>query len=231
MAGKYPTYSLIEAAIRRSHLPRSWTIAVVAGVLLLIIVLMAHLDGELPSLFEWSMVGPTILNIAFAAYVLAVYPFMLRSRGRAILAFKPLLSLEDKAFNKVAANIFKPNRRWEWIAIFLGISVLGVVLFQPWTLDWASGRFWATVYYVITTTISMGLMGWLIYDTLIGIIRVSRLSRRDLKLDRLDTEILAPIARWSLGISLVFVGVIILSIIGNVTEDTKIVFDLKTIGG
>ena len=231
MAGEYPTYPLIEAAIRRSLLPRSWTIAVVAGVLLLLLVLMAFLDGALASLLEWSAVGPTLLYIIFPTYILVVYPFMLRSREQAVLAFKPLLSLDDDAFNKVAASISKPSRRGEWTAIFIGISVLGGTLSQPWTLDWASGYFWMTVYYVITGTIGTGLMGWLVYDTLIGIVRVSRLSRENLKLDILDTETLAPVAAWSLGISLVFVGIIILSIITDVTETAKIALVWKTITG
>jgi hypothetical protein len=156
---------------------------------------------------------------------------MLGSREQAVLAFKPLLSLEDDAFNKVAENISKLSRRGEWAAIFLGISVLGVVLFQPWTLDWASGPFWLTVYYVITTTIGMGLMGWLIYDALVGIVRISRLSRRDLKLDILDTETLAPVAAWSLSISLVFVGIIILAVISEVATTAKIVLDATSIIG
>jgi len=188
---------------------------------------MAFLDGALASLLEWSAVGPTVLYIIFPVYILVVYPFMLRSREQAVLAFKPLLSLEDDAFNKVAENISKPNRRGEWTAIFLGISVLGGVFFQPWTMDWASGYFWMTVYYVITGTIGMGLMGWLVYDTLIGIVRVSRLSRQDIKLDILDTEMLAPVARWSLGISLVFVGLIIL----GTTAMWEIMLDWRTITG
>jgi hypothetical protein len=176
-------------------------------------------------------VGPTLLNITFPIYILVVHPFMLRSREKAVLAFKPLLSLDDDAFNKVAENISKPNRRGEWTAIFLGISVLGVVLFQPWTLDWESGYFWVTVHYVITTTIGMGLMGWLIYDALIGIVRVSRLSRRDLKLDIFDTETLAPVAAWSLAISFVFVGIIILAIINEVATTAEIMLDWRNIIG
>jgi hypothetical protein len=162
---------------------------------------------------------------------MVVHPFMLRSRGQAVLAFKPLLSLDDDAFNKVAENISKLSRRGEWAAIFLGISVLGVVLFQPWTLDWASGPFWVTVYYTITSAIGAGLMAWLVYDTLIGIVRVSRLSRQDLKLDILDTETLAPVAAWSLGISLVFVGIISLAIISEVATIAKIALDAKSIIG
>ena len=125
------TYPLIEEAIRRSRLPRSWTIAVVAGVLLLLLVLMAFLDGELASLLDWSVVGSTLLYIIFPTYIMVVYPLMLRSRQQAVLAFKPLLSLEDDAFNKVAENISKPNRRGEWTAIFVGISVLGGGFFNP----------------------------------------------------------------------------------------------------
>jgi hypothetical protein len=156
---------------------------------------------------------------------------MLRSREQAVLAFKPLLSLEDNAFNKVAEKISRPNRRGEWIAILLGICILGVVLAQPWTLDWASGYFWMTVYYVITEIIGMGLMGWLIYDTSVGIVRISRLSRQNLKIDILDTETLTPVATWSLGISLVFVGIVILSVISDVTQTASLTLDYKYITG
>jgi hypothetical protein len=138
---------------------------------------------------------------------------MIRSREQAVLAFKPLLSLEDNAFDRVTENISKPSRRWEWIAVFLGIAIYLGGIFQPWRIDWVSGYFWLNVYFVVAVTIVYGLIGWLIYDTLIGIVRVSRLSRHGLKLDILDTEMLAPIARWSLGISIVFVGFLILSII------------------
>jgi hypothetical protein len=105
LAGEYHKYPLLEAAIRRSPLSRSWTIAVVAGVLLLPLVLAASLDGKLASLLDWNVMRPTISNIMFATYILVVYPFMLRSREKAVLAFKPLLSLDDDAFSKVAENI------------------------------------------------------------------------------------------------------------------------------
>jgi hypothetical protein len=227
MTQKPRAYPLIEAAIRRSPLSRLWTITAIAGVLLLLLVLMASLDGKLASLLDWSVVRPTFSNIIFASYILVVYPFMLRSRETAVLAFKPLLSLDDDAFNKVAENILKPNRRGEWAAIILGISVLGVIFFQPWTLDWASGYFWMNVHEVITTTIGMSLMGWLIYDASVGIVRVSRLSRRDLKLNILDTETLAPVAVWSLSTSLAFVGILTLAIIMDVSQTAKIVLDFK----
>ena len=231
MVGLYSKYPLLEAVIRRSPVSRSWTIVVFIGVLLLLLVLMASLDGELASLLEWSEAGFFVFLILFIIYFLVVYPFMLRAREQAVLAFKPLLSLDADAFNKVAENISKPSRRWEWTAIFLGISVFMAINIQPWNMDGTSDFSWLIVYFAITLAIVYGLMGWLIYDTLVGIVRISRLSRQDLKLDILDTEMIAPVASWSLGISLVFVGAILLSIIGNVSQSAKVLLDAKTIVG
>jgi hypothetical protein len=231
LAGEYPKYPLIEAALRRSPLSRSWTIVAAVGVLLLLLVLTAFLGDELASLLEWDEMVFFVFLVLFIIYFLLVYPFMLRSREQAVLAFKPLLSLEDDAFNKVAENISKPNRRWEWIAIFLGMFAFMGINIQPWNTNGVSDFSWLTVYFAVTLAFVYGLMGWLIYDTLIGIIRISRLSRRDLKLDILDTETLAPVAAWSLGISLVFVGAILLSIIGNVAQSGEVLLNSQTIIG
>lgn len=220
-------YPLIEAAIRRSPLSRSWTIAAVAGVLILLLLLMASLDGALSTLFDWSELRYIPFFIVMIAYFLVVYPYMMRSREKAVLAFKPLLSLEDTAFNEVAANIAKPNRRREWIAIFLGVAFFLGALVQPWNMDWESGFLWLTVYFIFTVTIVYGLMSWFIYDTLTGIVRVSRLSRKDLKLDILDAETLVPVARWSLVMSLVFVGLFLMGVIGM----WEIILEWQTITG
>ena len=63
MAEESRAYPLVEALMRRSPLSRSWTIVVVAGVLLLLVVLTASLDGALASLLGWSAVGLFFLNI------------------------------------------------------------------------------------------------------------------------------------------------------------------------
>ena len=176
MSGKPTVYPLVEAAIRQSRLRRLWTIIIIAGVLILLLIILATIDGALTTLLEWNELRYTLFFIFFIIYVLIVYPFMMRSREKAVLAFKPLLSFEDDAFNRMAADISRPSRRWEWTAVFLGIAIFLIGIFQPWTLDWTSGYFWLTVYFVFTVTIVYGLLGWLIYDTLIGIIRISRLS-------------------------------------------------------
>lgn len=218
MAREYRSYSLVEALMKRTRLPRFWAISAVTALLLLFLILMMYFDGTLAYLLDWRFWRDNTDGIFLITYILAVYPFMGRLRQRAIQAFRPLLPLDENAFNRLAAEVSRPSRRWEWTSMFLGIA-FSFGLGQPWNLTWEPGVFWLNVYLVIVTIVMFCLLGWLIYDTLAGTARISRLSRQDLKLDILDTELLAPIARWSLGISLAFVGGISLSLVFQTQEN------------
>jgi hypothetical protein len=196
----------------------SWycTTAIVTLVSLLLLVLAALLHGRLSDLLGWNFWRLTIDGIITVIYILAVYPFIVRLREQAIQAFRSLLPLADDAFDKLAADISKPNRRWEWLAILAGFA-LAAGLGQPWNMDWISS-YWLNTYLVITSLGAWGLLCWLIYDILVSIVRISRLGHHDLNLDILDTEMLAPIARWSLGISLFFLGGISLNLVLETSE-------------
>jgi len=211
------TYPLAEALMRRSRLPWYWATAIIAVVLLLFLILATFLDGVINDLSTWrfwqnNLEGPVVI-----IYILVVHVFMWRLRERTIQTFRPLLPLDEDDFNRLAAEIITPKRRWEWTFVLIGVG-FAVGLGQPWNLPWESGELWWSVNQVITGTLYNGLLAWLIYDTLAGAVRVNRLSRRDLKLDIFDTEMLIPIARWSLGISLAFVGGISLSLIFGTQE-------------
>jgi hypothetical protein len=211
------SYPLLKALIIRSRLPWFWATALVAGVLVLLLIPVAYLDGTPTILSEWGFWLPNLNAMVLITYILVAYPLMIRWREGAVKAFQPLLSLDEGGFSRLEAEILRPTRRREWTAVFLGI-IFAVITGQPWSLDWTSGYLWQSVYLVITGTIFWCLMGWLIYDTVASVVRISRLSRRSLKLDILDTEMLAPIAVWSLGISLAFVGGISLSLIFSTRE-------------
>jgi hypothetical protein len=190
---------------------------VVAAVLLLLLILATFLDGAINDLSTWrfwqnNLEGPVVI-----IYILVVHVFMWRLRERAIQVFRPLLLLDEDDFNRLAAKTSAPNRRREWTSVLIGVGFV-VVLGQPWNLGWGSGELWWSVYLVITGSLMNGLLAWLIYDTLTGVFRINRLSRRDLKLDIFNTELLTPIARWSLGISLAFVGGISLSLVFGTQE-------------
>jgi len=217
LVGLYSKYPLLEAVIRRSRLPRSWAIIVVAGVLLLLLILAAFLDGVFADLSGWRFWQDSLSGTVLITYILVVHVFMWRLRNRAIQAFRPLLPLEDGAFNRLAAEVATPKRRWEWTSVLIGVG-FACGLGQPWDLPWGPGELWRSVHLVITEASMNGLLAWLIYDTLAGAVRISRLSRQQLKLDIFDAELLTPIARWSLGISLGFVGGISLSLVFQTQE-------------
>ena len=129
-----------------------------------------------------------------------------------------LLPLDEDDFNRLAVAVATPKRRWEWTSVLIGVG-LAVGLGQPWNLPWGPGELWLSVYLAITSPLYNGLLAWLIYDTLAGAVRTNRLSRRDLRLDIFNAEMLTPIARWSLGISLAFVGGISLSLVFGTREN------------
>ncbi len=217
MAEEPQTYPLVEALIKRSRLPWYWAIAVVTAVLLLFLILAKFLDGVINDLSTWSFWQNNLEGPVVISYILVVHVFMWRLRERAIQTFRPLLSLDEDDFNRLATEVATPKRRWEWTSVCIGVG-LAVGLGQPWNLPWGSGGLWWSVYLVITGTLYNGLLAWLIYDTLAGAVRVNRLSLRDLNLDIFDHELMIPIARWSLGISLAFIGGISLSLVFGTRE-------------
>jgi hypothetical protein len=187
--------------------------AVVAAVLLLLLILATFLDGVTNDLSTWGFWFNYGDGLLLIVYILMVSSFMWRLRIKAIQGFRSLLAVEDDAFDQLAAKASRPNRRWEWFSIIIGVS-LAAVLGQPWNLPWGSGELWLSVYLVIVGSLMNGLLIWLVYDTLNSTVRIAQLSSQTPKIDILfNTELLIPIARWSLGISMGWVGGISLSLI------------------
>jgi hypothetical protein len=88
------------------------------------------------------------------------------------------------------------------------------MLSQPWR-----GSFQSTDYFLFVTEIIMfGLLALLIYYGFHNA-RYLTLINKNLKLDIFSLDALAPIARWSLSISLAFIGGIIISIVFQTVEN------------
>jgi hypothetical protein len=208
-------YNLLQLLMKKTHLPWRWTTVSIAAVLFLLLILVVLLDSRPGDMLRWNFWRANLDGIITIIYILAIYPFVTKLREKAVQAFRSLSPLEDEDFKKVAADISKPNR-WEWVAILLGILISGG-LGQPWSLDWTSSL-WSKIYLVTISFITWCLLCWLIFDIFVGIVRISRLSRQELKLDILDTETLAPVARWGLGISLIFAGGISLNLLFETTD-------------
>ncbi len=210
-------YNLLQMVMKKTRLPWRWATAVAGAVLFLLLVLAVLLDGKSPNLSNWGFWQNSLSGLLLIIYILIIPVFMWRLRERAIQAFRPLLPLDEDDFNRLAAEVARPKRRWEWTSVLLGVG-FAVVLGQPWVLPWGPGDLWGSVYLVIAALLMNGLLAWLIYDTLTGAVRINRLSRREMKLDIFNTEVLTPVALWSLGISLGFVGGISLSLVFQTQE-------------
>ena len=222
--------SLLDYLMKCSRMPWYWATAIVAAVLLLSLILMAYLDGFFVlgiALSKWDFWRHYLDSPILIIYILIVYPFMRRLRDQAIQAFRSLLPQGEGVSNRLAMETFIPKRCWEWVAVLVGIAFwIPIEQITGWW--WGTGTFWLNVYQVVTFPLLFGLLGWLIYDTLTGTLRLSRLSRQDLKLDIFNLGQLIPVARSSLGISLVIIGGISLSLVFE-TRKTLLQWDDMTI--
>ena len=202
---------ILVALMKQTRLPWYRATALVASVLLSLLILVTFLNGDTtyflePGFWRSLLDGPVMIT-----YILVVYPFMWRLFKQAVEAFRSISPMEENDFNRLVAEITTPNRHRELAVLFIG-AVFALLLRVPWSMSMSSDT-WLKVYDLILSMLLFGLLGWLIYDTIVGTMRIARLSRQDLKLDIFDTKLLSPVAVWSLGVSLAWVGGISLSLV------------------
>ena len=100
MAEDPRTYPLVEALIKRSRLSWYWFTIVVATVLFLFLILATFLDGATNDLSTWRFWHNYGDGLLLIAYILMVSSFIWRLRIRAIQAFRPILAIDDDAFDQ-----------------------------------------------------------------------------------------------------------------------------------
>jgi hypothetical protein len=208
--------SLIDEFFRIARLPKFWTIALIGAVLVVPLVLIIYIEVQPTSGDAWDFwrngIEPTVIII----YILIIYPLLQRLHYRALETFRPLLSKENGAFDRLVTDISSLNRRREWAAVLIGIAFL-VVVGQPW--NWESKHGWFTAYIYITDMLEFGLLGLLIYIMVSSTLKFSQLSRIPLNLDIFQPGQLTPVALRSLGISIAIIGGTSLSLIFQTGEE------------
>ena len=211
-------YPLVMELTKRSRLQWRWIMVIVAAFLLLLLVLVAYLDGVFTDLSNWEfwrnfLDGPTLI-----LYILVVYPPIWRLWWRAVQSIQALLPVDEGSPKRESFEVPLPKRRWEWVSIIIG-AVFWLALWQPWAESWRSGVIWLSVYDLVTQMLLFGLLAWLLYSSLAGNRYLSRLGRQNLNVDLFDTSTLTPVARSSLGFTIVFIGGISLSLVFQTQED------------
>jgi len=203
--GKEP---LLVSLVNRVRLPWYFITLLITIILLLFLVLVGYLDGGFLQLKVWEFWRVTLQAPIIIAYILLIYPVIIRLGKRALEAFRPLIPIEEQQFNDLITEVSKVKRWQEWLAILIG-SIFILALSRPWI--WVDQ--WIDVYQVITSMLMFGILGWLIYSAIYSSRSLSKLSHQNLKLDIFNINLLSPIAHLSLGNSLAFIGGISLSLV------------------
>jgi hypothetical protein len=153
------------------------------------------------------------------SYILIVSHWMAKSDSDLLKAFRPLVLIEDEAFDRLARDASRIHPAGEGIALLLG-ALIGLGMSLPWLKS--MDTFWLRLYVPISLSMMWGILAWVIYYSMASTKLVTALHRQPLKVDILDTKPFEPMGRYSLVISLVFVGGIALGIVFGL--DVKNIF-------
>jgi len=213
---------LLEYIVAWTRLPWYVVTGIIAAIFIILLLLTAYLDGPLSERLDWEHLRGPLIPPAVIIYVLVIYPAMVKFRDRAIDSLAHMIPDDSDNSRTVVANLFSSRKRWELTSILVGIGC-GFFFTQPWR--WVDRPLAA--YAASTDIIMFGILGLLVFDSMVSTLRISQLSRRHIKVDIFATRRLIPVANWSLGIALAFVGGISISIafqpIDNLLQEMNII--------
>ena len=216
--------TLIEELVERTRLSWLQATAAVGLVLLLLLVGAAYLNGVLarPYGYSWwdtvrRVVWHEVDKPVIIVYFLSFQLILRRLRDGAIEALRPLAAMDGDAYDRLVAETFTLDRHREWLAVGTGVMA-GLLLDPPWRLG--GYYFWPMALYLsLSTMLAFGLLGWLLYVSLANSRLFADLLSQPLDIDVFDPTPLESTARWSLGLSLAFIGGITLSALLNPTAE------------
>ena len=215
---------LLEYIVAWTRLPWYVVTGIITVIFLLFLLLTVYLDGPLAERLDWEHLRGPLLPTAIVIYVLVIYPAMVRLRDRAIASLAQLIPTNSNANHPFVANLFSSRKRWELTSILVGMGC-GFFFTQPWR--WVDRPLAA--YAASTDILMFGILGLLVFDSMNSTLRISQLARHHIKVDIFATRELVPVANWSLGIALAFVGGISIGIafqpIDNLLQKMNIILN------
>jgi hypothetical protein len=208
-----------EEMVERTGLPPARLAARLVLVTALLLAGAAYLDGILPltlspGFWRIALGGPLMMG-----YVALSQQALKRWRDAAIQAFRPLAYADDETFQRALAQASVFNRRLEKLAAAFGAAT-GLLLQRPWD---GAGPAWIwsrvgqstllTGVVLLLTAVVYGFIGYFVYSLLSGTRLFAQLRASERRINAFDLESLQPIAAWSLGIALYFIGGITLNLL------------------
>jgi hypothetical protein len=195
--------STLDKVVSRTRLSFTQFTVVVAVALVLLAFGAAYLDGLLGEVLTTDLWRNLFAYPALITYILAIYQPMGRISDDALEAFRPLMSLDDVSFDELIHRVAGVNPRKEILAFIIG-AVVALVTTSPWRME--GGLSWVAWYFAFTSSLTLGLLGWVIYIALDGTAASHTLTRYPLNVDVFDLQAFEPVARSALVSALAFFG-------------------------
>jgi hypothetical protein len=208
-----------EEMVERTRLPQLQLAARLVLVAVLLLVGAAYLDGILALTLSGGFWRVALASPLMMGYVAPFQPVLKRWRVAAIQSFRRLVPVDDEGFRRSLARASVFNRRREKLAAAVGAAA-GLLIQRPWDRTGSAWSWspvgqstWLTLVGLLQSLVVFGFIGYFLYSLLSGTRLFGELHSGDLTINAFDLESLQPIAAWSLGIALYFIGGIALSLL------------------
>jgi len=200
--------SLYERIISRR---RPLGVNITIGLLLILAPIAATVtDGMWEEFIAGGQWRPLLTAPVVILYILAVSRWLSTSDARLLAAYRPIVQIDDEAFDQIVRRASHISPAGEVIALVAGALVgLGISLSWLRGLDTVLLR----LYVPVSLALMDGLLAWTIYGAFASTRLLAAIHRQPLKVNILDIKPLEPVGRYSLTVSLVFVGGIALGLI------------------
>lgn len=200
-------------------LPYPLAAGLIGLVMFLVLVLAAYLAGDLGHFFQNGLIQ-SVYPVLFVVYSLIAYKRADRYVAGALADFRPVVEVNDAEYQALVV----PNPGWRDVIPALAGVVLGLALSLM-------GGPRLGLYSRLSRVLIMAAFGavivWLVYWA-VGIgFRIARLHRHSFKINIFDPLPLTPIARISLSLSLVFIGLVTISLLITMQRGFDLSHDIR----
>ena len=202
--------SLIEKLISRTKLAPSIFILLSAIVLLLLPLVIVWLEGYWDELFSQRYWRAIFVQPVIIIYILILVRVFKRLEESVIKGLHEVVRLKDEEFDQLVKRTTTVNLKNELLAILAG-AVIGMLVASPWDLflDFS----WLLLYLLFVNCIMYGLLGWVVFSSIMGSRLPAALYCEPLDIDIFNLRPFEPIGKQSLAISLAFMGGIAISLL------------------
>ncbi len=211
---------LVDRWFARIPISRGWIVAIIGVVLLLIPAILAF--GADNNDFA-TVIYDRRAQFIYALIVvcsLMIVPAVEKRRENVVRALRPVIQLDDSAFQAVVNRASEVSPTRELLAFGAGMALgLAVnILFEPLGDDPSP----MAVYAYLSRIGIFGMFGWTFFVLPFGIKVTNELLNQPINVDPFDLRGFEPIGRQSLLLSLALLGGVLLSLLSASIQDRSL---------